>query len=148
VVFGKAKNQEVVTEVNELVDFLRALALRRVGDEQTDLNFVKLYCRFAVVIVGKSSKLRKTIAPTGPYVRFILNGLERNVETVYLIGHADNENHIKKICLDLSAQYDVASERTMSKIVMFGEEKRKLQTFPAVLRAKNRQLYVSPASDL
>lgn len=147
-VFGRAKNQEIVKEVNDLVDFLRSLAVRRVGDEETDLHFVKLYCRFAVVIVGKPAKLRKEVAPTAPYVKFIRDGLERNVETVYLIGRADNENHIKKICFDLSAQYDVVSERKMTKIVMYGEEKRKLETFLAVLRAKNRQLYASASGEL
>lgn len=79
--------------------------------------------------------------------KFIRDGLERNVETVYLIGHADNENHIKKICSDLSEQYDVVSEKKISKIVMFGEEQKQLQTFLAVLRAKNRQLYVAASSD-
>jgi hypothetical protein len=146
-VFGKAKNQEIVTEVNALIEFLRALALRRVGSEETDLNFVKLYCRFAVVIVGKSIKLKKALAPTAPYVKFIRDGLERNVESVYLVGHAENEHHIKQICAELSDKYDVASEKKFTKVLIFGEEKRKLHTFLAVLRAKNRQLYVSTASE-
>lgn len=146
-VFGRAKNQEIVTEVNDLVEFLRALALRRVGDEQTDLNFVKAYCRFEVVIVGKSIKLKKAVAPTAPYVKFIREHLERNVETVYLIGHADNENHIKKICTELADKYDLVSEKKMTNIVSFGEEKRKLKNFLAVLRAKDRQLYVSASGD-
>ena len=147
-VFGRAKTQEIVTEVNGLIEFLRTLALRRVGDEEVDLHFVKLYCRFAVVIVGKSIKLKKSVAPTAPYVNFIRDGLERNVETVYLVGHAENENHIRRVCADLSDKYDLASEKKFSKLIIVGKEKRKLHTFLAVLRAKNRQLYVAASSEL
>jgi hypothetical protein len=143
-VFGKARNQQIVKEVNELVEFLQALALRRVGDEQTDLNFVRTYCRFAVVIVGRAIKVKQS---TAPYVHFIRNGLERNVETVYLIGHADNEKPIKEVCVQLSDLYDMVSEKQLVKVVVFGQEKRKLKTFLAVLRAKNRQLYALAEAD-
>jgi hypothetical protein len=143
-VFGKTRNQDVVTEVNDLIEFLHTLSLRRVGDEETDLEFVKAYCRFAVVIVGKSIKLKKAIAPTAPYVRFIRNGLEKNVETVYLIGHAENENHIQQICMELSDKYDLVSGKKMLRILIVGEQKRNLHAFLAVLRAKDRQLYALP----
>ncbi len=62
-VFGGRKGQEVVKEVDELVLFLETLAQRRVGDEQTDLNFSQQYCRFAIVIVGKAAKISKLVSP-------------------------------------------------------------------------------------
>jgi len=137
-VFGKARNQEIVREVNELVEFLRALALRQVGKEETDLHFVRAYCRFAVVIVGRAMKVKQSITP---YVRFIRNGLEQNVETVYLVGNAENEKAIKEVCVELSDIFDTVSEKKMDKLVVFEREKRKLKTFLVVLRAKNLQLY-------
>jgi hypothetical protein len=147
-VFGRARNQDVVTEVSGLVEFLRKLALRKVGDEETDLNFVQQYCRFAVVIVGKKAKLQKGTTPTAPYVNFVRDGLERNIESVYLVGHADNEHHIKKICVELGDKYDLVSERKFTKIMRVGDDKRKFKTFLAVLRAKNLQLYASASSEL
>lgn len=147
-VFGRARNQTVVTEVYGLIDFLEKFALRRVGDEEVDLNFVQQYCRFVVVIVGKKAKLARAATPTAPYVKFIRDGLERNIETVYLIGHADNENHIKQVCIELEDKYHCVCDRKFSKVLLVGEEKRKLKTFLAVLRAKNIQLYTSASSKL
>jgi hypothetical protein len=40
-VFGGRKSERIVQEVNELIDFLESVALRRVGDEKTELNFVQ-----------------------------------------------------------------------------------------------------------
>lgn len=144
-VFGARRGQEIVKEVDALVEFLESLAQRRVGDEQTDLNFSQQYCRFAVVIVGKPMKISKSISP---YVNFIRGGLERNIETVYLIGRAENEAAMKQICNELSDIYHLVSEKRVSKVIMYGDEKRKVPSFVAVLRAKNRQLYASTDTDL
>jgi hypothetical protein len=142
-VFGDRKSQQIVSEVSALVEFLKSLALRQVGDERTDLTFVQQYCRFAVVIVGKPITLSRSILP---YVKFVRDGLERNTETVYLIGRSDNEKPIKEICAALSDIYDLVSEKRMSKVLLYGKEKRKVQGFVAVLRSKSRQLYASSAS--
>ncbi|MGA8734689.1 MAG: hypothetical protein WB558_12290, partial [Terriglobales bacterium] len=144
-VFGNRKSQQIVSEVKALVEFLKTLALRKVGDERTDLNFVQQYCRFAVVIVGKPLKLSQSISP---YVRFVRDGLERNMETVYLIGRLDNEKPIKQVCSALSDVYDLVSEKRMSKVLVYGDEKRKIDGFVAVLRSKNRALYASSAEML
>jgi ribonucleotide monophosphatase NagD (HAD superfamily) len=83
-------------------------------------------------------KVKQSITP---YVRFIRNGLEQNVETVYLVGNAENEKAIKEVCVELSDIFDTVSEKKMDKLVVFEREKRKLKTFLVVLRAKNLQLY-------
>jgi len=139
-VFGSRQSQVIVTEVKALIDFLQSLAMRKVGDERVDLNFVQQYCRFAVVIVGKPAKI---IQSTSPYVNFVRGGLERNMETVYLIGRLENEKPIKKICGELSDMYDLVSQKRVSKVLVYGDEKRKIEGFVAVLRSRNRALYVS-----
>lgn len=139
-VFGNRKSQQIVGEVSALIEFLKSLALRKIGDERTGLNFIQQYCRFAVVIVGKPIKLSQSISP---YVNFVRDGLERNMETVYLIGRLDNEKPIKEVCAALSDIYDLVSEKRMSKVLVYGEEKRKIKGFVAVLRSKNRALYAS-----
>jgi hypothetical protein len=144
-VFGNRKSQQIVNEVKALVEFLQSLALRKVGDEQLDLNFVQQYCRFAVVIIGKPVKLSQSISP---YVKFVREGLERNTETVYLIGRLDNEKSIKQVCSALSDTYDLVSEKRVSKVLLYGDEKRRIEGYVAVLRSKNRPLYLSNAGML
>jgi hypothetical protein len=136
-VFGARKSQQIVVEVNELIDFLEAIALRRVGDEKTELHFVQQYCRFAIVIVGKQPKLEQS---TTPYVKFV-QGLDRNTETVYLIGRAENERKIQQVCAELSETYVTTAEKKLSKVILYGEEKRTINGFVAVLRSKQRELY-------
>jgi hypothetical protein len=139
-VWGTIKAQDVVLEVDELVGFLESLAQRRVGDDQVDLDFIKQYCRFMVVIVGKQVKMSKSLSP---YVSYIRNGIPQNVETIYLVGRAENEAAIREVCGQVSDLYDLACEKRMPKIVMYGEEKVKLNGLVAVLRAKNMRLYAS-----
>jgi hypothetical protein len=144
-VFGRGKSQEIVTEVDALVEFLRAISLRRIG-EDSDLNFAQQYCRFGIVIVGKAAKVSQSITP---YVNFIREGLRReNLETIYLIGRSENEEAIKQVCTELSDAYDVVAKKRTSKIVLYGNEKKRLKGFVAVLRSKNRPLYISTKGEL
>lgn len=143
-VWGTAKGQNVVVEVDELVVFLESLSQRRVGDEQVDLEFVKQYCRFVVIIVGKPAKLSKSVSP---YVNYIRKHVGRNIETVYLLGRVENEAAIRQVCAEVGGTYDLACAKKMPKIVMYGDEKRKLNGLVAVLRARNMRLYAS-AGDL
>lgn len=144
-VFGSRKSQQIVTEVSALIDFLKSLALRKIGDERMDLTFVQQYCRFAVVIVGKPVKLSHSISP---YVKFVREGLEHNMETVYLIGRSDNEKPIKEVCTALSDMYDLVGEKRVSKVLVYGDEKRKIDGFVAVLRSRTRPLYASSDAEL
>lgn len=138
-VFGKGKSQDIVEEVDSLIEFLQSLALRQVGDDEVDLNFIKKYCRCAVVLIGKPLKLSQSI---DPYVKFIDNGLPENVETVYLFGRAENNKAIQQVCDRVVDKFDVVAERKLNKVLLYGEEKRKISSFLAVLRSKRRELYV------
>jgi hypothetical protein len=144
-VFGRSRNPDVVTEVYALIEFLKAFALRRVGDQQLDLNFIQKYCRCAIVIVGKQAKVNYSISP---YVHFIRDGINRNTETIYLLGRAINEKPIKDVCSQVSDLYDIVAEKRMSKVVLYGEEKRQIDGFVGVLRSRNRQLYTHVNSAL
>lgn len=48
----------------------------------------------------------------------------------------------------LSDIYDLVSEKRMSKVLVYGDEKRKIKGFVAVLRSHNRPLYASSAEML
>jgi len=143
-VFGRVRHPDVVTEVYKLIEFLKAFALRKVGDEM-DLNFIQKYCRCAIVIVGKPAKVSYSISP---YVNFIRDRIDRNTETIYLLGRAINEKPIKDVCSHVSDLYDLVAEKRMSKVVLYGEEKRKIDGFVVVLRSRSRQLYTHANSAL
>ena len=113
-VFGNRRLDKVVVEVDEMLKFLEAISSRRVGDDTTDLNFVRQYCKFAIIIVGKSFKVAQSIAP---YVNFVRK-LEKSTETVYLIGRAENESSIKKVATELGDIYSMVSERTFRQTVI------------------------------
>lgn len=144
-VFGRAKQADIVTEVNALIEFLKSVALRRVGDDNTDLNFIQKYCRCAFVIVGKPVKINYSISP---YVHFIRESLDRDIETVYLLGRATNETPMRDICTQVADLYEFVGEKKVSKVVLYGEEKRHIEGFVAVLRSKNRPLYAAAGSRL
>ena len=144
-VFGRGRHAEVVTEVYALIEFLRTFALRRVGDEQMDLNFIQKYCRCAIVIVGKPAKVSHSISP---YVNFVREKIDRNTETIYLLGRAINEEPIKGVCSQVSDLYELVAEKRVSKVVLYGEEKRQIDGFVAVLRSRRRQLYAPVNSAL
>jgi hypothetical protein len=144
-VFGNRRSQHIVIEVDSLIDFLESLSVRRVGDEKTGLHFVQQSCRFAVVIVGKPAKLSQSIVP---YVSFIRNGLDRSIETVYLLGRAENEQRIGQVCNDLSDLFTTIASKKISKVILYGEEKRKIDGFVAVLRSRTRELVLSSDSPL
>jgi hypothetical protein len=87
--------------------------------------------------VGKQAKVQQSITP---YVKFI-QGLDRSIETLYLIGRAENEEPIKTICAELSAAFAPVAEKRVSKILLYGDERRHIKGFVAVLRSRQRDLY-------
>jgi len=94
-VFGRRNDGTVISEVEGLVNFLKPIANRLIGQDN-ELNFPGSYCRFGIVLVGKPQKLMISVEP---YVSYIGNQLVRKgVETIYLLGRPDNEKRIKEIC--------------------------------------------------
>ncbi len=62
-VFGGPKDDKIITEVTNLIDFLEKVASRNIGEE-IPLDFTGEYCRFVIVIIGKA-------------IRCLLKGLNR-----------------------------------------------------------------------
>lgn len=56
-VFGNSKDDRIISEVRGLMEFLVKVTQRKVGQEDTDLNFKREFCRSAILIVGKATKI-------------------------------------------------------------------------------------------
>ncbi len=98
-VFGKRKDQRIITEVDEVIDFLQAYSQRVVGKDDTRLNYSGRHCRFGIVIVGKR---RKRFLGTKIYERYIRSMLVKlgGIEYIYIVGPAENRDMILDICAD------------------------------------------------
>jgi len=132
-VFGKRKDQLVITEVNGLIDFLKPIANRTIGD-QGDLTFDGEYCRFGIVIVGKPSKLLTSVEP---YVNYIRNDLVRaNTETIYIIARAENAGRVEEICGRFSDDYACERKVNFKKLLRYSDRKELALQHLVVLRKR------------
>lgn len=137
-VFGKRQDDKIITEVNSLVDFLEPIATRHVGQE-TDLNFERNYCRFAIVIVGKP----KNMNPTGDiYIEFIrMHILPKKVETLYLLGLWENKPILDIICDSFNDVYDKCSVRNSKVALKYNDGIVERKQYLAVLRLKGINVF-------
>jgi hypothetical protein len=113
-VFGDRKDDRIITEVDGLVEFLEEISERKVGDDATDLDYKRDYCRFAIMIIGKRFKLAESITP---YVKFIRAKLHTDgIETVYILGRVENKQYVDQICeavADIYWQYKSKETETV-----------------------------------
>ena len=132
-VFGRRRDDQIVKEVDGLVHFLKPIATRTVGDH-SDLDHDGSYCRFAIVIVGKPSKLLTSIEP---YVGFIRGSLKpKQTETIYLLGRAENERRLQEICERVSDTYDCCHRVKFSSFLRYSDRKELALQHLTVLRLK------------
>lgn len=114
-VFGKKRDQKILEEVNGLVAFLDSLSSKPLGvDAEKGLEYCQSYCRFAVVIIGKSHNV---ITGEQVWIRYILNNLiSLDIETLYLLGAQTNSDLIDGVVSGLDDYFEpwAASEAEVS----------------------------------
>ena len=133
-VFGRRKTGQVVKEVDDLLERLKKIATRMVG-EDTDLTYTGTYCSFSLVIIGKRDVLHDSIQP---YIGYIRGALARKgVETIYLIASRNNEDNLLDIYAEFKEDYRKENLRRSKSEVHFknSQTKRVDQTL-LVMRRK------------
>jgi hypothetical protein len=102
-VFGNRKDEKIILEVHALINFLENFSQRKLGAE-IDLDFIRDYCKSAILIIGKKSKLfREQLTP---YVnRIRQNFAPEKIETVFILGHWENKNLIDEVAESVSDLY-------------------------------------------
>lgn len=132
-VFGRRREDQIIKEVDGLVHFLKPIATRTVGD-QSDLRHDGSYCRFAIVIVGKPSKLLTSI---DPYVGYIRGSLQpKQTETIYLLGRAENERRLQELCDRVGDAYDCCHRVKFSSFLRYSDRRELALQHLTVLRLK------------
>jgi len=121
-VFGKRRDDLIIREVDDLIDFLENYAKRVIGQD-IELRFEKPHCRFAIMIVGKGFKV-KVQGSIDPYVNFIKGKLvSAEIETLYIMGPAENERFIRQICQHCDQSFRVIFTRNPTVTLQYPDGK-------------------------
>jgi hypothetical protein len=133
-IFGRRRDEVIIDEVNGLIDFLKPIAGRTIGDDEVDLNFTGHYCRVEIVLVGKPAKLLTSIEP---YVSYIQKSLvATGVETIYLLSRAENQDKLEEIATRFMAHFDFARRRKYQGRLKYSGEAKILPQYLIVLRRR------------
>jgi len=125
-VFYKPRNEKIITEVTEFINFLKQYAEREIGEEEIPKNFEGAYCRCGIVIIAK--QLKREIGDSTPFIRYIQSLVEKKLENIYLLGSAskDNRNFIDQISEEIQRKFRLekyTSKEYKAKIKIKGERK-------------------------
>lgn len=142
-VFGQRKDEKIVKEVNDLIDFLELYSKREIGEEEIKKNFEGLYCRFAMMIIAKAEKV--LLGDIEPFIRYIEKLNNRQIENIYIIGPTTTRNvdfisqvsnqAINKFNLEL---YD---QRNYEALIRTRRKKIRAETHLVILRSLDSQIY-------
>ena len=132
-VFGKRRDDLIYKEVTNLVNFLKPIANRKIGDAG-DLNFNGEYCRFGIVICGKPSKM---IVSIEPYVNYIRSNLaDKEADTIYLLARVENSNRVNQICEEFSEEYKNVRKFKFVRRLKYPDRTEKASQYLAILRRR------------
>lgn len=130
-IFGRRRDDQIGLEVNGLINFLKPIVNRTIGDH-TDLDFNGQYCKFAIVIIGKPSKL---IISIQPYISFIQSHLVVNgIESIYLLCREDNHDKVDSICNYFKSDYNCIKKYKFKSFLKYPDRKVLTLQYIAVLR--------------
>lgn len=136
-VFGRTRNDLIISEVDELVRFLKQVATRTVGQE-TELNFSGRYCSLLIVIVGKPAKLLTSIEP---YVKYMQGVLRRDKpETIYILGREENKAKLEELSEAVASDYECARRLHYQSMVKYSDREEPLLQFIMILKLKSASL--------
>jgi hypothetical protein len=141
-VFGGRKDAAIIQDVTDLVGFLKEFVDRAVGEEAVDLNFTRMYSRFAIVIIGKARKLRHE--SVGPYVNYIRRELtQARTESIYLLAPAQNRPYVEEVAKQVDPEYEAYAETSFKRQLRTrGGRTFEAEQFLMILRARDRQVYI------
>lgn len=130
-VFGRKKDSAIIGEINDVIDFLRPVSQRKIGEE-TDLNYGGNYCRFGIVIIGKPAKL---IVSLDPYIKYIeKNIVNKQFDTIYILGRPENKKKIDAICGAFNTQYAHARSFVSSRVLRYEDQEIISPQYLVILR--------------
>jgi hypothetical protein len=142
-VFGRRQDDLIIIEVRELFNFLEKVSLRVIGQNDVNLEFQRNYCKSAIVIIGKISKIANE--DKVPYLNYIRKTLyTRNIDTIYILGNIWNKEFINFICNDVADLYTIVRSRTTKSTIHFEDGSTKLvDTYIVLIQRVGSSVYIS-----
>ena len=136
-VFSQPRNAKIIEEITHFVNFLEEYANREIGEEKVKKEFEGKYCRCGIAIVAKS--FMTELGDIIPYVNYIGLLIDRNIESIYLIGPATekNQDFIERISLEIQTKHgylEYYSKQFKGKIKSAGK-RREVSTYLVLLRS-------------
>ncbi len=141
-VFYRRRNDLIVAEVRQLIDFLRDYANRPVGATDVPLNFKGSYCRCGIWIVARQVKVEK--GDINPYKRYADKLLANRIENIYIIGpdREQNIDFISEIGKELEKKgLEKRFERKYKAQIVVGEKRELRPNYLVLYRCPEIQRY-------
>ncbi len=140
-VYGGPKKEQIISEASRLIDFLERVSGRQIGQDM-ELEFKGEYCRFAIVIVGKSFKVESDEHEV--YVKYIHKiKATHNLETVYVLGKRENQRFIDVVCGELSSEFEIYKRHKYEGELSTQNGKIRQKGYLVVVRCSGVELYQS-----
>lgn len=140
-VYGGPKKEQIISEASRLVDFLERVSGRLIGQEM-ELEFRGEYCRFAIVIVGKSFKVESDEHQV--YINYIQKiKSTHNLETIYVLGKQENQRFIDEVCGQLSSEFEIYKKHKYEGELSTQNGKVRQKGYLVVVRCLGVELYQS-----
>jgi len=136
-VFWKRRDDQIITEVNRLVDFLQNYANRESGEKILPKNFEGAYCRCGITLIGKYFK--REMGGVNRYIHYIEGLVNKKIESIYIVGPASKENvqFITRIVQNIE-QRGLLEKYAEPKIhraeIRSGDQRRPINSYILILR--------------
>lgn len=142
-IFFMPRNQEIIIEVTDFINYLEKHSLRNVGDEKNKNYFEGSYLRCGIIIIAKG--IKRKIGDINPYINFTKSLLDKNIENIYLIGSSFSENKtfMDNIRDEIISKYGLEkySEKEYRANIKIKEERIEVDSYLIHLRSKNAIRY-------
>jgi len=145
-VFANRKDQTIYTEVNGLINFLDNYSLRKIGDNTIPTKFNGLYCKFVIMIVGVSDKVKQK--GEKPYVNYLNYLKSSGIETIYLIGDVKNKDFMNVLVENVyneKSNFSLYNNKRYEAIITYKDEKKEKKNSYLIVLRKNKIEHYFPS---
>jgi hypothetical protein len=136
-VFGSTSKNLFTEEFDKLVEFLDDTSNRKIGEEM-NLNFIGVYSRMIIVIIGK----QHNIDNLDVYTDFIDSQIvKHNIDSIYTLGDIKNKEFINKVCYKYKDNFESVFVDISPTILEYSDGKKKsIMRYLEIIRRKEQDL--------
>lgn len=138
----KSIRSRIISEVNDLINFLRDYSNREIGDTKTPLCFRGTFTRCAIVIIAKYYKRERSYIDR--FVHYIGTLVKDSFESIYLLGSAElkNQTFIRSVSSKIQSKYqfDAIFRKRFTAWLKVPNKKKRVETNEYMHVLRNREI--------